>query len=65
MTAERPRRTIRPKCDQCQILVINNVVCHETGCPNSWKGTARKCRSCGDDFKVKSARQQRCRDCEL
>lgn len=25
----------RPKCSQCQALVINGVPCHETGCPNS------------------------------
>ncbi len=22
-------------CDQCQMLSINGVPCHETGCPNS------------------------------
>lgn len=25
-------------CDQCDVLVINNVVCHEHGCPNKNKG---------------------------
>ena len=25
-------------CSQCNILVIQNVVCHETGCPNTAKG---------------------------
>lgn len=25
-------------CNQCNIAVINNVVCHETGCPNTNKG---------------------------
>jgi hypothetical protein len=24
-------------CDQCEFLFINNVGCHETGCPNSRK----------------------------
>jgi hypothetical protein len=24
-------------CDQCQMLSINGVPCHETGCPNSRK----------------------------
>jgi hypothetical protein len=23
------------RCDQCQMLAINGVPCHETGCPNS------------------------------
>lgn len=25
------------KCDQCDVLVINGVVCHEHGCPNKRK----------------------------
>ena len=24
-------------CDQCQVVTINGVACHETGCPNWWK----------------------------
>ena len=44
-------------CDQCQMLNINGVNCHEHGCPNSKKtwvpdqGWVRflKCFECGDD----------------
>jgi hypothetical protein len=25
------------RCDQCQILSINGLACHEIGCPNTWK----------------------------
>lgn len=25
------------RCNQCQMLTINGVPCHETGCPNSRK----------------------------
>jgi hypothetical protein len=25
------------RCDQCEMLSINGVACHETGCPNSRK----------------------------
>jgi hypothetical protein len=25
---------VRPRCSQCQVLVINGIACHETGCPN-------------------------------
>lgn len=25
----------RISCDQCEMLSINGVACHETGCPNS------------------------------
>lgn len=24
----------RPKCSQCEVLVINGVACHELKCPN-------------------------------
>ena len=46
------------KCDQCELLVINGVVCHETGCPNAWRDTTRTCYACGCDF-VPETRQQR------
>ena len=26
-----------PRCSQCQVAVINGIVCHETGCPNQRK----------------------------
>ena len=25
------------RCNQCELLVINGVLCHETGCPNTDK----------------------------
>lgn len=31
----------RPRCSQCQVLVIQGVACHETGCPNSKKTHGR------------------------
>lgn len=41
-------------CDQCEMLSINGVPCHETGCPNSrsrWDGERwikqRECFECG------------------
>jgi hypothetical protein len=46
-------------CDQCQMLSINGVPCHETGCPNSkkhWDADRQewvryvKCWECGDEF---------------
>ena len=50
--ATEPRQ--RVTCDQCQMLSINGVACHETGCPNigaRWEsGTwvkQRKCFDCG------------------
>ena len=42
------------RCDQCEMLSINGVACHETGCPNSGKRYAYgawirvvECRECG------------------
>ena len=44
------------RCDQCQLLMINGVCCHETGCPNMgarWDKEngewirQRKCFECG------------------
>ena len=43
-------------CDQCQMLSINGIACHETGCPNMgarWDSESgewikqRKCFTCG------------------
>jgi hypothetical protein len=44
------------KCDQCEMVSINGVACHETGCPNAhsrWDADhdewvkQRECRECG------------------
>lgn len=65
-----------PRCDQCEVLCINGVNCHETGCPNSWKDPAtgkplpRECADCGQDFRpVDDGRlppqvQHYCADCQ-
>lgn len=43
------------KCNQCQMLSINGIACHETGCPNFrkvWRDgewiTLLRCYECGD-----------------
>lgn len=30
-------KTWTPRCSQCEVVVINNVACHEQGCPNEVK----------------------------
>ena len=49
------------KCDQCEMLSINSVPCHETGCPNSKKTWVEDrqewvrflpCSICGCDVEV-------------
>jgi hypothetical protein len=49
------------RCDQCEMLNINGVNCHETSCPNAKKTWISdreawvlfvECRECGDDVEV-------------
>lgn len=51
------------RCDQCQLAVINGVVCHETGCPNSWRDETRSCKWCGQSFKPEERHQTCCCPC--
>lgn len=37
-------------CENCECLVINNLICHEQGCPDSWKNEIRECNWCGSVF---------------
>jgi len=58
------------KCDQCQMLSINGVACHELDCPNMWKTWVAerqqwvlflKCLYCGctvEEATVCSCREQ-------
>jgi hypothetical protein len=48
------------KCDSCEVLVINNVICHETGCPDAWKDESRVCKWCGRRFKPAEKNQEFC-----
>jgi hypothetical protein len=49
------------KCDQCEMVSINGIACHETGCPNSrltWNEEygrfikTRECRECGSTIEL-------------
>lgn len=59
-------------CNSCQLVRINGVVCHETGCPESWRnpvtgrGYPVPCWQCGYDFEPedKANRHSRCPDCQ-
>jgi hypothetical protein len=48
------------KCDSCDVAVINNIICHETGCPNAWKDETRECKWCGRSFKPAEKNQEYC-----
>ena len=49
-------------CASCEVLVINNVICHETGCPDAWKDETRNCVWCGRPFKPADRGQDFCDD---
>ena len=56
-------------CDQCEMVSINGVACHETGCPNryreynpetkSWEDTF-ECGECGQTFTDRDKRDECC-----
>mgnify|MGYP001617178391 FL=1 len=48
---------VMPRCSQCEVLVINGVASHETGCPNAMHA----CKGCSD---LVSMRQTYCADCQ-
>ncbi len=48
------------RCDSCQLVRINGVVCHETGCPQAWRTKVRECRECGGEFVPESRGQREC-----
>jgi len=47
-------------CSSCEVLYINGVKCHETGCPEAWKDYLRSCKWCGEDFKPEEKGQDCC-----
>lgn len=47
-------------CPSCQLVAINGVLCHETGCPDSHLHSARECDWCGCEFEPESRHQRFC-----
>ena len=57
----RTAKRVKVSCDQCNMLSINGVACHEHGCPNSrktWVADRQEwvrfveCFECGCDVEV-------------
>jgi hypothetical protein len=40
----RAHVTVRPKCSQCEAVVVNGTACHEHGCPNA----KHECSGCNE-----------------
>ena len=47
-------------CQQCEVIYINGIKCHEQGCPIAWQDYTRECKWCGQDFKPEEQQQQCC-----
>jgi hypothetical protein len=46
-------------CNSCEILYINGIRTHESGCPEAWKEEERSCKWCGTPF-IPEERHQEC-----
>ena len=52
------------ECNSCDAIMIQGVFCHETGCPDSWKGKEKECKWCGGKFMPEEKYQKFCcEDC--
>ena len=47
-------------CNQCDCLIVNNIKCHEIGCPNAWKDEIKKCKWCNSNFSPYKKDQEFC-----
>jgi len=50
-------------CDGCDVVVLQGVLCHESGCPEAWKDRQKRCGICGGEFYGDSKCQAVCEDC--
>lgn len=61
-------RTVSNPCDQCSLMTIQGIVCHETGCPNAWRDPLTgepnpvMCFECGTMFAPEDSGQSLCDD---
>ncbi len=47
-------------CDGCNPMMIQGVLCHETGCPDAWRDSTVECPWCGQDFTPEERYQRFC-----
>ncbi len=50
-------------CSSCQVLAINGIRCHETGCPDAWRDDDVDCMECERTFQRKYRNQDVCIEC--
>lgn len=66
------KKTVKPRCPHCEVLCVNGVACHETGCPESHVDPATgephraECAWCGSECEARPGfRRAFCdEDCE-
>ena len=56
------KRVYKVSCKGCSVLVINNHICHERGCPYAYIDQVRECRECGNNFTPENNNQLFCSD---
>ena len=57
-------KTVAGGCDSCEVVMINGLRCHETGCPEAWRDYGRECKWCGSEFMPEDKHQAFCcEDC--
>jgi hypothetical protein len=50
--------------NSCEVLNINGINCHESGCPDAWKDYKKECAWCGQEFTPENDWQKCCsEDC--
>lgn len=47
-------------CKSCEMISINGVACHETGCPDAWMTGTIECFECGCRFTPEFKGQRFC-----
>ncbi len=48
--------SVKPKCSECEAIVINGTACHEHGCPNA----VHECKGCNELIQL---RWKYCNEC--
>lgn len=56
----KPKALVHQNCDSCQAVIVNGILCHESGCPDAWADRVRSCRWCGEEFLPEAKHQTYC-----
>lgn len=48
------------RCPSCEMISINGIPFHETGCPDAWRDYDRKCLECYSKFKPEYPTERFC-----